>query len=78
MKITEGRRIQIKSEELPAGVSTLDETLITSNISGHTQRRYNLRPNRTPNYLHRFAFLSVKTGIKKWGEWAKDAVRDEL
>jgi hypothetical protein len=40
--------------------------------------RYNLRPNRTPSNLHKFAFLSVNASIKKWGEKAKDAIRDEL
>ncbi len=41
------------------------------------QQRYNLRPNQTPNYLRRFAFFSVKTGIKKWGEKAREAVMEE-
>jgi hypothetical protein len=40
--------------------------------------RYNLRPNRTPNYLHRFAFLSVHASVRKWGDRAKEAIKDEL
>ncbi len=62
-------------------VSTSKETNITSNppaVEKQTQSKYNLRPNRTPNYLRRFAFLSVKSGIKKWGEKAREAVRDKL
>jgi len=41
-------------------------------------KRYNLRPNRTPNYSHRFALLSVHAGVRKWGEKAREAIRDEL
>jgi hypothetical protein len=55
------------------------ETVRTDNLTIKPQpSRYNLRPNRTPNYLHRFAFLSVKAGIKKWGDRAREAVREEL
>jgi len=39
-------------------------------------QRYNLRPNRLRNY--KYSFLSVHAGIKKWGDRAKDAVREEL
>jgi hypothetical protein len=41
-------------------------------------KRYNLRPNQTPNYSHRFALLSVHAGVRKWGEKAREAIRDEL
>jgi hypothetical protein len=54
--------------------SLLDQTMKTSNTSS----RNNLRPNRTPNYLRRFAFLSVQAGIKRWGNKAREAARDEL
>jgi hypothetical protein len=55
------------------------ETVRTDNLTIKPQpSRYNLRPNRTPNYLRRFAFLSVKAGIKKWGDRAREAVREEL
>jgi hypothetical protein len=37
-----------------------------------------LRPNRTLNYSHKFAFLSVHASIKKWGDKAKDAIREKL
>lgn len=42
------------------------------------QHKYNLRPNRTLNYMHKFAFLSVHARARKWGERAKEAVKDEL
>jgi len=41
-------------------------------------KRYNLRPNRTPNYSHRFALLSVHAGVRKWVEKAREGIRDEL
>ena len=41
-------------------------------------KRYNLRPNQTPNYSHRFALLSVHAGVRKWGEKAREAICDEL
>jgi hypothetical protein len=28
--------------------------------------------------MHKFAFLSVRVGVKKWGERAKEAIKDEL
>jgi hypothetical protein len=31
-----------------------------------------------PNYARRYAFLSMQAGIKKWGDKAREAVRDEL
>jgi hypothetical protein len=42
----------------------------------NTEHRYNLRPNRTLSYMHKFAFLSVHAGVKKWGERAKEAIKD--
>jgi hypothetical protein len=62
-----------RNEELDTSMS--EQTEVTSNT---TRGRYNLRPNRAPNYLRRFAFLSVKAGIKRWGEKAREAVKDEL
>jgi len=37
--------------------------------------RYNLRPNC---YSHKYSFLSVHAGVKRWGDRAKDAIKDEL
>jgi hypothetical protein len=31
------------------------------------QHKYDLRPNRTLSYMHKFAFLSVWVGVKKMG-----------
>jgi len=42
------------------------------------QQRYNLRPNRSRDYAPKFTFLSVKAGLKKWGDKARAAVLDEL
>jgi len=42
------------------------------------EQRYNLRPNRTRDYAHKFTFLSVRAGLKKWGDKARAAVLDEL
>jgi hypothetical protein len=43
-----------------------------------TSNRYNLRPNRELSYNHKYSFLSVHASIHKWGEKAKEAVREEL
>ena len=74
---------QDEEEREVVKVSPLDETIITSNISSHDEEPrassgYNLRPKRTLDYSYRFALLSVKAGIKKWGDRAKDAILDEL
>ncbi len=55
-------------------VSAKAETVVVSN-HGHG---YNLRPKQTRYYSHRFSFLSVAAGIKKWGDKTKKAVQDEL
>jgi hypothetical protein len=68
-----------QEQENEANISTSEETAVTSNTASvRHQSRYNLSPNRTPNYLRRFAFLSVQAGIKKWGDKAREAVKDEL
>jgi hypothetical protein len=43
-----------------------------------TTHSYNLRENRRRDYSHRFAFLSVNAGLKRWGDRAKEALMDEL
>jgi hypothetical protein len=61
------------SEEVSESVTN------TVGITGiKSQSRYNLRPNRIPNDLHRFALLSVQAGVKRWGDKAREAVKDEL
>jgi hypothetical protein len=42
------------------------------------KKTYNLRPSRNRDYSYRFAMVSVKTGLEKWGDKAKDALLDEL
>jgi hypothetical protein len=75
--ITEG-----ETQLTTKGGNNDDETKGEPNQDTHNetqgQQRYNLRPNRTPNYLRRFAFFSVKTGIKKWSDKAREAVMEEL
>jgi hypothetical protein len=41
-------------------------------------RRYNLRPRQHRDYSYRFAMVSVKVGLEKWGGKAKDALLDKL
>jgi len=43
--------------------------------NGHT---YNLRERRDRAYSCRFTMLSVKSGLKRWGDKAKEALLDEL
>lgn len=59
-------------DENPLDVLATAETVVTSNHD------YKLRPNRTRYYSHRFSFLSVASSIKKWGDKAIQAVREEL
>ena len=42
------------------------------------ERRYNLRPNRELSYSHKYSFLSIHGRVNRWGERAKEAVREEL
>jgi hypothetical protein len=64
---------QNEEEREDIEVSPLDEKMITSNVSNHDKEHiarsgYNLRPKRTLDYSYQFALLSVKAGIKKWGD----------
>ncbi len=38
--------------------------------------RHNLRPNRERNYSYRFTFLSVREGLRRFGEKGKEAILD--
>lgn len=60
LTVTEDEVGALKNDEVDLSMS--DETEVTSNTNN--QSRYNWRPNRTPNYLRRFAFLSVQARIK--------------
>jgi len=42
------------------------------------RHEYDLRSKRSRDYSYRFAMVSVKTGLEKWGDKAKDALLDEL
>jgi hypothetical protein len=66
-----------EQQEANLYVSTSDETMVTANTErGH---RYDLRPNRTRDYSHRYkCLISVKAGLRKWGEKAPAAVLEEL
>jgi hypothetical protein len=39
---------------------------------------HNLRPNRERNYSYRFAFLSVRDGLRRFRQKGKEAILDEL
>jgi len=39
---------------------------------------YRLRPNRGRDYSYRFAFLSVREGLKRFGQRGKEAILEEL
>jgi len=47
-------------------------------LANETSHRCNLQPNRTLNYMHKFAFLSVHAGVNKWGDKEREVTRDEL
>jgi hypothetical protein len=38
----------------------------------------NLRPNRSLSYSHKYSFVSVHASVKRWGNRAKEAIKDEL
>ena len=44
-------------------------------LKGHV---YDLRPKRDRVYLYRFTMVSVKTGLERWGDRAKNALLEEL
>jgi hypothetical protein len=52
------------------------ENMRNDSRSNSITTRYNLRPNRTPSYLHRFVFLSVHAGVQKWGDKVNEAIKD--
>ncbi len=65
--------LQEESQE-DLNILTSDETIHTGNTSQQT--RYNLRPR---DYSHRYAcLLSVKAGLRKWGDKARATVLEEL
>jgi len=44
-------------------------------LKGHV---YDLRPKQDRVYLYRFTMVSVKTGLERWGDRAKNALLEEL
>jgi hypothetical protein len=65
------------TEEL---LTTTDEPTMERAHTEETQHthKYHLRPNRRLNYSHKYSFLSVHAGVRKWGEKAREAIKDEL
>lgn len=45
---------------------------------GKKDHEDNLRPNRKGDDSHKFTMLSVTSGLKRWGDRARDAILDEL
>ncbi len=66
--------MQMEEESEPMNVSHVSKSAATVQTSN--QKRYNLRPRKDYNY--RFAMLSLKAGLKRWGKKAKDAMLDGL
>lgn len=50
--------------------------MIWKSMTMKMRSKYNLRPNRARDY--RFAFLSVREGLKRFGQKGKEAILDEL
>ena len=67
--------IQNKENENEEKIHIQDDKENGVKTSNH---KYDLRPNRTPNYMHKIAFLSVHAGVRKWGDKVQEAIRDEL
>jgi len=84
------KEIVINEEFSDVGVianetGAIHEELISNNEESEpkesrdaTTHSYNLRENRSRDYSHRFAFLSVNAGLKRWGDRAREALMDEL
>jgi hypothetical protein len=59
-------------------VNNNDENKSEKEERNTTTHSYSLRENRRRDYSHRFTFLSVNAGLKRWGDRAKEALMDEL
>jgi len=58
----------------------LEQSEENDNYDGKEEdkKTYNLQPSMNRDYSYRFAMVSVKTGLEKWGDKAKNALFDEL
>lgn len=67
---------EIESEDNALDMAASAEAIIISNTAAERNQRYNLRPNRSRDYSHRFTILPLKVAIKRWGKKAKEAMID--
>ncbi len=78
----EEHQVNPSVEDQEADVSMTDDTVQTANGDKRKELeqryRYNLRAKRDRDYSYRYTLLSLKSGIKRWGKRAKDAMMDEL
>jgi hypothetical protein len=84
----ENEQITIDNEmqQHPTDQEGGDETLVLTgegeeNGNIHQQQphhNYNLRANRGRDYSHRFTFLSVREGLKRFGQRGKEAILEKL
>jgi hypothetical protein len=70
---TDSDPIMVESGTDPIPIMEEENMEVQPKINGH-----NLRPNRERNYPYRFTFLSVKEGLRWFGEDGKEAILDEL
>jgi hypothetical protein len=46
---------------------SVEEVIEDKSNDDGLKSHYNLRPNRARDYSHKYSFLSVHAGIKRWG-----------
>jgi len=70
---TDSDPIMVEDDIDPDPIMEEENKEIQTQTNGH-----NLRPNRERNYSYRFTFLSVREGLRRFGEKGKEAILDEL
>jgi len=78
LKVQENHDELINENHDESEISDQNEGNIERSEANTTTHRYNLRPNRSLNYSHKYSFLSVHASVKRWGDRAKEAIKDEL
>jgi hypothetical protein len=70
---TDSGPIMVEGDIDPDPIMEEENKEIQPQTNGH-----NLRHNRERNYSYRFTFLSVRVGLRRFGEKGKEAILDEL
>jgi len=78
LKVQENHDELINDNNDVSEISEQNEGNIERNEANTTTQRYNLRPNQSLNYSHKYSFLSVHASVKRWDDRAKEAIKDEL